>query len=203
MSVGHIARGRISRDEGGAGRRETVQGFNRMRATEPDSVRQRRGPTVNEREGRNKRDEEGAGEGKTVQGSNRNQSEGRSEPDSARQCRGPTASSQTTVRGKITLKFEHYKMAGSGGGLVGVDRGGDEGGRASCFLCVGSGRRRGGNCLVSRLSHFAGWAGCWTACFSCSFPGTSACPMVNSTCRRRGRTLLGLGHWGPGMVLVF
>ena len=39
----------------------------------------------------------------------------------------------------------------SGGGLVGVDGGGDEGGRASCFLCVGimiqedggSGRGRG------------------------------------------------------------
>ena len=144
-------------------------------------------------------------------GSNRNQSKGRSEPDSARQYRVPTASGQTRARGGITLKFEHYKMAGSGGGLVGVDRGGDEGGRASCFLCVGimiqedggSGRRRGGNCLVSRLSHFAGWAGCWTTCFSCSFPGTSACPMVNSTCRQRGRTLLGLGHWGPRMVLVF
>ena len=188
-----------------------MQGFNRVRATEPDSVRQRRGATVNEREGRNQRDEEGAGEGKTVLGSNRNQSKGRSEPDSARQYRVPTASGQTRARGEITLKFEHYKMAGSGGGLVGVDRGGDEGGRASCFLCVGimiqedggSGRRRGGNCLVSRLSHFAGWAGCWTTCFSCSFPGTSACPMVNSTCRQRGRTLLGLGHWGPGMVLVF
>ena len=49
-----------------------------------------------------------------MQGSNRNQSEGRSEPDSARQCRGPTASSRTRVRGKITLKFEHYRMAGSG-----------------------------------------------------------------------------------------
>ena len=100
-------------------------------------------------------------------GSNRNQSKGRSEPDSARQYRVPTASGQTRARGEITLKFEHYKMAGSGGGLVGMDRGGDEGGRASCFLCVGimiqedggSGRRRGGQLSSFALESFRrlGW----------------------------------------------
>ena len=49
-----------------------------------------------------------------------------------------------------------------------------------------------GSCLVSCLGHFTSWL---DGLLLVLFPGTSACPMVNSTYRRRGQTLLGLGHW--------